>query len=71
MVEECSEFSDKEKCASGLGFPRWSHEQAPAEVRPVTEGWNAPYYVRGSYQVLAINVRVGWHPDFASLLGGR
>jgi hypothetical protein len=38
-------------------------------VRPIFEGWSAPYYVRGSYQVLAINRRVGWHPNFAALLG--
>ncbi|WP_404535945.1 hypothetical protein [Bradyrhizobium ottawaense] len=26
--------------------------------------------MRGSYQVLAINLTVGWHPDFTDLLKG-
>ena len=40
-------------------------------VRPIVESWTAPYYARGSYQVLAINLTVGWHPDFANLLKGN
>ena len=38
-------------------------------VRPIAHGWNAAYYVRGSYQVLAIDLKVGWHADYAKLLG--
>jgi hypothetical protein len=37
-------------------------------VRPIQEGFGAAYYVRGSYQVLAIDLEVGWHPDFKNLL---
>lgn len=70
MVEECVQVEDKEKCTSGLKLLRWSHDDAPKLVRPIATGWNAPYYVRGSYQVLAINLKVGWHPDYAKLLGG-
>ncbi|MDC0713008.1 hypothetical protein POL68_31390 [Stigmatella sp. ncwal1] len=69
MMEECADLEEKEKCASGLKILRWTHDDAPNTVRPVFEGWSAPYYVRGSYQVLAINCRVGWHPNFAVLLG--
>jgi hypothetical protein len=69
MVEECAELGDKEKCAWGLEILRWTHDEAPNTVRPIAEGWNAPYYVRGSYQVLAINLQVGWHPHYAALLG--
>ncbi|WP_437277193.1 ABC-three component system protein [Sorangium sp. So ce375] len=70
MVEDCAGVDDKEKRASGLRILRWTHENAPNIVRPISAGWNAPYYVRGSYQVLAINRKVGWHPDYATLLGG-
>ncbi len=70
MVEDCFEADDTGKCDSGLKILRWTHEEAPHVVRPISEGWGAPYYVRGSYQVLAIDLEVGWHPDYLALLGG-
>jgi hypothetical protein len=69
MVEECAELDDKGKCKSGLKILRWTHEEAAGTVRPIALGWNAAYYVRGSYQVLAIDLKVGWHADYAKLLG--
>lgn len=68
MAEDCAHGSDDQKRASGREVLRWTHDAAPTVVRPVVEGWNAAYYVRGSYQVLAINREVGWHPDFVTLL---
>ena len=68
MAEGCVELGHKEKCASGLKILRWTHEEAPNVVRPIAEGWNAAYYVRGSYQVLAISLQVGWHPEYKKLL---
>lgn len=70
-VEECAEKSDDEKSQKGLEILRWSHDKAPALVQPFSDGWNAPYYVRGSYQVLSIGLKVGWHPDFREKLGGK
>jgi hypothetical protein len=70
MVDECAGQESKKKCESGLKLLRWTHEDAPVAVRPIAEAWTAAYYVRGSYQVLAINLKVGWHPDFADLLKG-
>lgn len=70
MVEDCVELDEKRKCASGLKILRWTHEDAPNVIRPIAEGWSAPYYVRGSYQVLAINLTVGWHPEYAVKLRG-
>ncbi|WP_029007241.1 ABC-three component system protein [Azospirillum halopraeferens] len=70
MVEDCAGLGDKEKCAHGLKILRWTHEEAPNIVRPIAQNWNAAYYVRGSYQVLAINLKVGWHPEYAKLLEG-
>jgi hypothetical protein len=69
MVEECADLSHEGKCKSGLKILRWTHEEAPSVVRPIAMGWNAAYYVRGSYQVLAIDLKVGWHADYAKLLG--
>jgi hypothetical protein len=68
MVEVCSELEDRQKCQSGLDLLRWTHERAPMEVSQIAEGWSAPYYVRGSYQVLAIDLKVGWHPDYRDLM---
>ena len=68
MVEECAKLDQNEKCQSGLKILRWTHEDAPGAVRPIAQGWNAAYYVRGSYQVLAIDLKVGWHADYAKLL---
>ncbi len=68
MVEQCADLEDGEKCALGLKILRWTHEIAPGVVRPLAQGWNAVYYVRGSYQVLAINKNVGWHPRYLILL---
>jgi hypothetical protein len=69
MIEDCAKLAEGQKCDAGLRLLRWTHDQAPQNVRPITEGWCAPYYVRGSYQVLAINLTVGWHPDYLALLG--
>jgi hypothetical protein len=69
MVEECAELDHDVKCRSGLKILRWTHEEAPGVVRPIAMGWNAAYYVRGSYQVLAIDLKVGWHADYTKLLG--
>jgi hypothetical protein len=69
MVEECADLNHEGKCKSGLKILRWTHEEAPSVVRPIATGWSAAYYVRGSYQVLAIDLKVGWHADYAKLLG--
>ncbi len=68
MVEDCVEEADTVKRERGLDMLRWTHDEAPAKVRPIAEKWSAPYYVRGSYQVLAIDLRVGWHPEYVDLL---
>jgi hypothetical protein len=70
LVDACASLKEDGKCESGLKLLRWTHHEAPTAVRPIAEGWGAPYYVRGSYQVLAINLKVGWHPDYETLLGG-
>jgi len=69
MTETCSGLVEAARAKAGLEILRWSHEQAPNMTRPITKGWDAAYYVRGSYQVLAIDLRVGWHADFVTLLG--
>lgn len=68
MAEDCCDLDEAAKRSSGLKVLRWSHEGAHKSVQPIAAGWAAPYYVRGTYQVLAINRAVGWHPDYFDLL---
>jgi hypothetical protein len=68
MCEECDEVDDNHKRQRGHELLRWSYDLAHTEVRPFAPNWSATYYVRGTYQVLAIDLVVGWHPDFKTLL---
>lgn len=68
IIETCENLEEAEKRRRGLGLLRWAHNDAPAIIRPIVPGFEAPYYVRGSYQVLAISQEVGWHPDYMTLL---
>ncbi|HEX9948129.1 MAG TPA: ABC-three component system protein [Allosphingosinicella sp.] len=71
MTDACAGLDDNGRCASGLKLLRWTHNEAHMSVQPIAVGWSAPYYIRGSYQVLAINLQVGWHPDYQTLLRGE
>lgn len=68
MVETHSTAAEPEKRASGLEIFRWSFNQAYTQIPPFARNWNTSYYVRGSYQFLAVEQEVGWHPDYKMLL---
>lgn len=68
MVEDCVDLQPEQIEAKGLHLLRWTHIAAPNEVEPIARHWNAHYYVQGTYQVLAIDRRVGWHADYLMLL---
>lgn len=68
MVETLSTAQEKDKCASGLELFRWSFNNAYMQLPPFARNWNTTYYVRGSYQVLAVEKIVGWHPEYLALL---
>ena len=70
MVEQASYATDAQKRNAGLLVFRWSFNEAKAQISPFAKNWSADYYVRGSYQFLAADLRVGWHPEFKALLGG-
>lgn len=71
MVETHADASEEAKRASGLEIFRWSFSQAHAQIPPFAHNWNTSYYVRGSYQVLAVEQEVGWHPDYRALLAEK
>lgn len=68
MAEQHQSAADDKKRAAGLEVFRWSFSKAHQEVDPFAKNWSASYYVRGSYQVLAVEQTVGWHPEYVSLL---
>ena len=68
LAEDCEELDESEVKAKGLELLRWTHKDAPSQVEPIAPSWNGHYYIRGTYQVLAIDLQVGWHPDYRKLL---
>ncbi|MCR9256696.1 MAG: hypothetical protein NXI16_11450 [Alphaproteobacteria bacterium] len=69
ICEQCDGASDDEAKAKGHALLKWSHFDAPNDIESIAATVTAPYYVRGSFQVLSTTGRVGWHPDFRTLLG--
>ncbi|GAB5510408.1 MAG: hypothetical protein Rhims3KO_18090 [Hyphomicrobiales bacterium] len=55
--------------ANGRSVLRWALEEAAQDVGSIESTVTSPFYVRGSYQVLSIEGRVGWHPEYRTLLG--
>ncbi|WP_026481203.1 ABC-three component system protein [Ahrensia sp. 13_GOM-1096m] len=55
--------------SQGLNVLKWALEDAAAEVGSIESTITSPFYVRGSYQVLSIQGRVGWHPEYIERLG--
>lgn len=60
-------LEEKEQKLQGLKLLDWSHYQAHLEVRSFKDGIDYPYLVRGSFQQLAEELLVGWHPDYEQL----
>jgi hypothetical protein len=71
MVEDHETSSEFIKRAAGLDIFKWSYDQAYTQITPIAKNWSASYYIRGSYQVLAVEQSVGWHPDFKTLLAEK
>jgi hypothetical protein len=62
--EDCKGSDDAALCNMGLGLLDWSHLNAPNDIRPIRRLWAHAYLVQGSYQQLAEQGDVGWHPDY-------
>lgn len=69
MRGECVGVPDKVLKTKGLDLLKWSHYSAHKDLEPIAPKVVSPYYVRGAYQVLSIEGRVGWHPEYRKLLG--
>lgn len=64
MCDDTRDCESNTCCQAGLKLLDWSHHDAPREVRPLKPDWQSPFLVRGSYQQLADEKRVGWLPGY-------
>ncbi|QWC23632.1 hypothetical protein KJK41_04545 [Bacillus haikouensis] len=55
-------------CKEGCSLLDWSHHKAHTEIAPIKSGWQHPFLVQGSFQQLADEMIVGWHPEYKSRL---
>lgn len=69
MGEQCGGVGEEEAKAKGRELLKWSHYNAPSDLEPIAPTVVAPYYVRGSFQVLSTTGQVGWHLNYRALLG--
>lgn len=69
MCEDCDGQSDEVKKSKGCDLLRWSFYDAPDKIEDLAPSVTSPSYIRGTYHVLSIDGRVGWHPDYLYLLG--
>lgn len=69
MAEQCDGQSEDTKRSEGFKVLRWSFFDAPNNIESIASSVTAPSYIRGTYQVLSIAGRVGWHPEYKALLG--
>jgi hypothetical protein len=61
--------NEEDMVANGRMVLRWALEDAAQEVGSIENTVTSPFYVRGIYQVLSIEGRVGWHPEYRKRLG--
>ncbi len=61
-------ISEDEKQSEGRNLLDWSHKEAITQVKPISQHYSNPDLIRGCYQMLSKDKRVGWHCDFKSLI---
>ncbi|WP_409186011.1 ABC-three component system protein [Amycolatopsis sp. VS8301801F10] len=59
------EAAEEDKVRKAKAIYRWVEQEARFRIRP---GCDEPFVTKGSYQILADDLRVGWHPDFEARL---
>ncbi len=69
MSQECIGQSDDAKKQKGHDLLSWSFYDAPYKIEPLAPSVTSPSYVRGTFHTLSIDGKVGWHPDYMTLLG--
>lgn len=67
MKHDTDNLEEEEQKRQGLELLDWSHNRAHLELMPFKDGIGLSFLVRGSYQQLAEELLVGWHPDYEEL----
>jgi hypothetical protein len=57
--------TDDVKVKEGKALYRWAANSAQVTM-PTRPHWNHVFLTRGSYQMLADELKIGWHPDYPS-----
>jgi hypothetical protein len=61
-------ITEDQKKEKGRSLLNWSDKEAHNQVKSISPHYNNPDLIRGSYQMLSKDKRVGWHCDFDSLI---
>ncbi|MFD0048904.1 ABC-three component system protein [Actinomycetes bacterium NPDC127524] len=64
MKHDLRDKCDDDLCREGCDLLDWSHKKAHTEIVPIRANWKQPFLIQGSYQQLAEELKVGWHPKF-------
>jgi hypothetical protein len=68
-IEELHSKSDSlTKEEEGRKLLDWTHQDAHHQVKAISPNYSNPDLIRGSYQILSAQKRVGWHCDFKKLI---
>jgi hypothetical protein len=67
MTHDVRDDAEDQQKRAGLALLDWSHNAAHLDVQAFKPGLDVPSLVRGTYQQLAEELRVGWHPDYENL----
>ncbi|WP_409149851.1 ABC-three component system protein [Sphingobacterium sp. BS-2] len=68
-IEDVKDQLDEEKLKEeGRKLLKWTFEDAPQRMKPLSVGYNNPDLVRGSFQMLSKNLVIGWHCNYLSLI---
>jgi hypothetical protein len=68
LRDDCVGRDDSFKIEKGRDLLDWSHTQAYIHLPPVRSGAPHDFLTQGTYQMLSQRRKVGWHPDYDSLL---
>lgn len=61
-------ISENEKQTEGRSLLDWTHNEANNQVKSISQNYSNPDLIRGSYQLLSKDKRVGWHCDYEKLI---
>lgn len=68
-IDASTEGDNHSMQAAGLKALKWALSCNASDVGTIDNYITPPFYIRGSYQTLSIDGRVGWHPNYKALLG--